>query len=133
MYLESQKLRVVPDRECRAPGQRFRDRGRLGAAEALQPIETAATVRVRNGQVSVTDGPFAETKELVAGFWIIKTASKQEAIDWISRAPFDAGAEVEIRQVFEVEDFPSDILPPEEAAKETALREKLERVAAARK
>ena len=69
----------------------------------------------------------------MAGFWIIKTASKQEAIDWISRAPFDAGAEVEIRQVFEVEDFPSDILPPEEAAKETALREKLERVAAARK
>jgi len=59
----------------------------------------------------VIDGPFAETKELVAGFWLWQVKSKQEAIDWLKRAPFDSGTEVEIRQVFEPEDFGCNLTP----------------------
>jgi len=68
VYLEEEKLRVVPDNECMACGDGFRESGVLVAAEALQPIATAATVRVRNGKLSVTDGPFAETKEQLGRF-----------------------------------------------------------------
>ena len=67
VYIEGQKLHAVPDRECKNSVDGFRERGVLLAAEALQPIETATTVRVRNGKVTVTDGPFAETKEQLAG------------------------------------------------------------------
>jgi hypothetical protein len=59
----------------------------------------------------VIDGPFAETKELVAGYWIFRTNSMQEAVEWVKRAPFDAGNEVEIRQVFEAEDFGAEFTP----------------------
>ena len=71
----------------------------------------------------MTDGPFAETKELIAGFWIIKASSLQEAKDWMSRAPMQAGDVLEIRQVFETEDFGAE-LSPELAAQEDAWREK---------
>ena len=80
VYLEEGKLRVVPDSECVACGQGLRDSGMLVAAEALQPIDTATTVRVRNGKVSVTDGPFAETKEQLAGFYLIEARDLDEAI-----------------------------------------------------
>jgi len=135
---KSSEAGALPTKEMLAEMGRFNEKmaqaGVMLAGEGLQSSARGARLTFKGkGKATVTDGPFAETKELVAGFWIIKTASKQEAIDWISRAPFDAGAEVEIRQIFEVEDFPSDILPPEEAAKETALRDKLEREAAAAK
>ena len=103
VYLESQKLRVVPDRECRASGQRFRDRGLLVAAEALQPIETAATVRVRNGQMSVTDGPFAETKEQLAGFYLIEARDLNEAIQLASKIPPAREGSIEVRPVRELD------------------------------
>src|SRR5574342_498324 len=80
VYLEGEKLRVVRDSECAACGQGFRQRGLLIAAEALHPIETATTVRVRNGKVSVTDGPFAETKEQLAGFYLIEAHDLNAAI-----------------------------------------------------
>jgi hypothetical protein len=80
----------------------------------------------------VTDGPFAETKELLAGFWMIDVKSKADAIAWASRVPFTDGEVVEVRQVFEASDFPSDVMPPEEAAREERLRDELQRKAAGR-
>jgi hypothetical protein len=78
------------------------------AGEGLHPSSKGARVRFSGGKHTVTDGHFAETKELVAGFWLWQVKSKQEAIDWLKRAPFE-NTEVEIRQVFETEDFaPSD-------------------------
>jgi hypothetical protein len=83
--------------------------GVMLAGEGLHASSNGARVKFNGSQRTVTDGPFAETKELIAGFWMWKVKSKQEAIEWLKRAPFDDGAEVEIRQVFETEDFaPSD-------------------------
>lgn len=82
--------------------------GVMLAGEGLQPSAKGARVRFNGAKRTVIDGPFAETKELVAGFWLWRVKSKQEAIEWLKRAPFQEG-EVEIRQVFETEDFaPSD-------------------------
>src|SRR3954447_2171303 len=121
---------AMPSKDMLAKMGRFNEEmakaGVMLAGEGLQPSSKGARLTFSGkGKPAVTDGPFAESKELVAGFWIIKAASRQEAVDWISRAPFDAGAEVEIRQVFEVEDFPQDIFPPEEASKEQKLRDDL--------
>jgi hypothetical protein len=83
--------------------------GVMLAGEGLQPSSKGARVKFQGNKRTVTDGPFAETKELIAGFWMWQVKSKQEAIDWLKRAPFEDGDEVEIRQVFETEDFaPSD-------------------------
>src|SRR5262249_21307710 len=83
--------------------------GIMLAGEGLQSSSKGARVKFNGSQRTVTDGPFAETKELIAGFWMWKVKSKQEAIEWLKRAPFDDGAEVEIRQVFEMQEFaPSD-------------------------
>ena len=82
--------------------------GVLLAGEGLHPSSRGARVRFSGSDRTVIDGPFAETKELVAGFWLIQVKSRDEAIEWIKRVPFDSG-EIEIRQVFETEDFaPSD-------------------------
>jgi hypothetical protein len=82
--------------------------GVMLAGEGLQPSAKGARVRFNGAKRTVIDGPFAETKELVAGFWLWQVKSKEEAIEWLKRAPFQEG-EVEIRQVFEAEDFaPSD-------------------------
>ena len=97
--------------------------GVMLAGEGLQPSSKGARVRFEGkGKTTVIDGPFAETKELVAGFWLWKCNSKDEAIDWVKRAPFGDGAEIEIRQVHEAEDF-GEAFTPE-------LREQEERVAA---
>lgn len=80
--------------------------GILLAAEGLQSSAKGKRVRFAQGKPIVTDGPFAETKELIAGFWLWKVPSMEEAVEWLERAPFDRGEEVEIRQVFELEDFP---------------------------
>jgi hypothetical protein len=79
-------------------------------------------VKFNGSQRTVTDGPFTETKELIAGFWLWQVKSKEEAIEWLKRAPFDGGTEVEIRQVFELEDFaPSDPTGELRAAEERLL------------
>jgi len=101
----------------------------------LQPSSNGVRVRYINGKFTVTDGPFAETKELLAGFWLIQVKSKAEAIEWASRVPFADGEEIELRQVFEASDFPPEIFPPEifppeDAAREQALREELQGKAA---
>jgi hypothetical protein len=79
--------------------------GLMLAGDGLQPSSKGARVRFQGNKRTVIDGPFTETKELVAGYWIWQCESKQEAIEWLKRAPFDDGAEVEVRQVFELADF----------------------------
>ncbi|TMH94949.1 MAG: YciI family protein [Betaproteobacteria bacterium] len=96
--------------------------GVLLAAEGLQASSKGARVKFSGAKRTVTDGPFAETKELIAGFWLWQVKSLDEAIEWLKRAPFQEG-EVEIRQVFEVEDF-GPALKPEFKEQEKRLRAK---------
>jgi hypothetical protein len=79
--------------------------GVMLAADGLHPSSKGARVRFEGNKRTVVDGPFAETKELIAGYWLWQVKSKDEAIEWLKRAPFDGGTEVELRQVFEMEDF----------------------------
>jgi hypothetical protein len=102
VYLESDKLRAVPDRECQACGDGFRASGVLVAAEALQPIDTAATVRVRNGKMIVTDGPFAETKEQLAGFYLLDARDLNEALQMAAKIPPAREGSIEVRPVREL-------------------------------
>jgi hypothetical protein len=102
VYLEEQKLHAVPDNECAACGEGFRKNGVLIAAEALQPIETATTVRIRNGKLSVTDGPFAETKEHLAGFYLIEARDLNDAIQVASKIPPAREGSIEVRPVREL-------------------------------
>ena len=96
--------------------------GVMLAGEGLQASSKGARVRFdKSGKKTVTDGPFAETKELVAGFWLWQVKSKEEAIEWLKRAPFRNGEEVEIRQVFEATDF-GDNFSKELVEKEQAWR-----------
>jgi len=104
--------------------------GVMLAAEGLHASSKGARIKFAGAKRIVTDGPFAETKELLAGFWLIQVKSKAEAIEWVSRIPFADGEEIELRQVFEASDFPPEIFPPEDAAREEALREELQRKAA---
>lgn len=86
--------------------------GVMLAGEGLQPSSKGARVRFgADGKRSVVDGPFAEAKELVAGFWLWQVRSREEAIEWLKRAPFGDGEEVELRQVFEAEDFGAEFTP----------------------
>jgi hypothetical protein len=102
VYLEEQKLHAVPDRECMACGDGFRKSGLLVAAEALQAVETATTVRVRNGKVSITDGPFAETKEQLAGFYLIEARDLNDAIQAAAKIPPAREGSIEVRPVREL-------------------------------
>ena len=95
--------------------------GVMLAGEGLQPSSKGARVRFTKSAPVVVDGPFAETKELVAGFWLFQCKSKQEAIDWVKKAPFEPGAEIEIRQVFENDDFGAEFTP-ELRAQEDRIR-----------
>ena len=99
--------------------------GVLLAGEGLHPSSKGTRVTYTGGKRLMTDGPFAETKELLAGFWMIQAKSRAEALEWASRVPFTDGEVVEVRQVFEASDFPADVLPPGEAAREEALRAEL--------
>jgi hypothetical protein len=104
---------ILPSQEIFAAMNKFNEQlvkaGVMLAGEGLQASSKGARVKFNGKQRIVTDGPFTETKELIAGFWIWKVKSIEEAIDWIKRAPFEDEAEVEIRQVFDLEDLaPSD-------------------------
>ena len=99
--------------------------GVMLAADGLHASSKGARVRFSGGKATVIDGPFAETKELIAGYWLIQVKSKQEAIEWAKRIPFDQlphngrTAEVELRQFFELEDFPK--VPPAVAEMEKSF------------
>jgi hypothetical protein len=85
--------------------------GIMLAGEGLHPTSKAKRIKFNGSQRIVTDGPFAETRELIAGFWLWKVNSMEEAVDWLKRAPFDGGAEIEIRRIFEAEDFGDEFTP----------------------
>ena len=116
---------VLPDKKILTEMGKFNEElvkaGVMLAGEGLQPSSKGARVKFStSGKRIVTDGPFAETKELVAGFWLWQVKSKEEAIEWLKRAPFGGGEEIEIRQVFEADDFGAN-LTPEVRAKEARI------------
>src|SRR6185295_8733886 len=98
--------------------------GVMLAGEGLHPSSKGARVRFDGKKRTVIDGPFTEAKELVAGFWLWQVKSREEAIEWLKRAPFDGGTEVELRQVFEAADFGAEFTP-ELREQEERLREQL--------
>jgi hypothetical protein len=120
---------VLPDEKILTAMGKYNEElfkaGVLLAGEGLHASSKGARVKFLGDQRIVTDGPFAETKELIAGFWLWKVGSKQEAIEWLKRAPFDGGTEVEIRQVFEAEDF-GPALSPEVRKHEERMRAELD-------
>ena len=120
---------VLPDQKILAEMGKYNEElvraGVMLAGEGLQASSKGARVKFSGDKRIVTDGPFAETKELIAGFWMWKVNSKQEAIEWLKRAPFGGGTEVEIRQVFEAEDFGPEFTP-ELRKQEERLRAQVE-------
>jgi hypothetical protein len=119
-----------PDPQLMAEMGKFNEElhkaGIVLAAEGLQPSSKGARVRFSGRERTVTDGPFSETKELIAGFWLWQVRSLEEAIEWVKRCPnpFNVESEVEIRQVFELEDF-GPLLTDEERRKKEQFREEL--------
>ena len=107
VYGEEQKMREVDDLHCLAFDQSVRKSGHCIASEALQPISTATTVRVRNGKVTVTDGPFAETKECLAGFYMIEARDLNEAIQIASRIPPAQVGSIEVRPIRPIREMPN--------------------------
>jgi hypothetical protein len=125
---------ALPDEKMLAEMGKFNEElvkaGVMLAGEGLQPSSKGARVKFSKGKKSVIDGPFAETKELVAGFWLWQVRSKEEAVEWLKRAPFE-DTEVEIRQVFENDDF-GEAFTPELRAQEDRIRAEAARQAKAR-
>lgn len=102
--------------------------GVMLAGDGLHPTSKAKRVRFSGASRTVIDGPFAETKELVAGYWIWKVESIDDAVAWLKRAPFDGGAEVEIRPIFEADDFGKEFTPELRAQEERLRAEALKNV-----
>lgn len=102
VYGEETKMEGMADDECVAYDEALRSRGQCLASEALQPVDTATTVRVRNGKVSVTDGPFAETKEQLAGFYLIDARDLNDAIQIASQIPPARVGSIEVRPIREL-------------------------------
>jgi len=107
VYGEESKMREVDDLSCLAFDQSVRSSGQCIASEALEPVATATTVRVRGGKVSVTDGPFAETKECLAGFYLIEARDLNEAIQIASRIPPAQIGSIEVRPVRPIREAPN--------------------------
>jgi hypothetical protein len=120
---------ILPSTELLAEMGKYNEElvkaGIMLAGEGLQASSKGVRVRFDGSKRTVIDGPFTETKELIAGFWLWQVRSFQEAVEWLKRAPFDGGAEVEIRPVFEAEDFGAN-LTPELRAQEDRLRQEIE-------
>lgn len=100
--------------------------GIMLAGEGLHPTSKGLRMRFSGAERAITDGPFAETKELLAGFWIWQVKSIDEAVGWLKRAPFDGGTEIELRPIFEMEDF-GEAMTPELREQEDRLRQDIER------
>jgi hypothetical protein len=102
VYMDEKTLDAVPDSDCLAYGESLRKSGRYVAAEALQPVHTATTVRVRGGKMSITDGPFAETKEQLAGFYLIDANDLDEAVQLAAKIPPARVGSIEVRPIREL-------------------------------
>jgi uncharacterized glyoxalase superfamily protein PhnB len=122
---EDSEAGAMPGTECLAAMGKYNEElvkaGVMLAGEGLHPSSRGVRIRFSGKQRTVIDGPFAETKELIGGFWLWQMRSREEAIEWLKRAPFDGGAEVELRPVFEAEDFGA-ALTPELREQEDRLR-----------
>lgn len=125
---KSSEAGVLPDEKLLAEMGKYNEElaraGVLLAGEGLHPSSKGARVRFSGSKRTVIDGPFAETKELIAGFWIFKVKSKAEAIEWVKRSPNPfpgTESEIEIRQIFEAEDFGADFTPELRAQEERTL------------
>lgn len=120
---------VLPNKEILTKMGKYNEEltkaGIMLAGEGLHPSSKGARVKFDGGKRIVTDGPFAETKELIAGFWLWQVRSMEEAIEWLKRAPFGGGAELEIRQVFEAEHFGAEFTP-ELREQQHRLREQID-------
>jgi len=121
---------VMPDQKILGAMGKYNEElskaGIMLAADGLHPSSKGKRVKFSGPERTVTDGPFAETKELIAGFWIWKVKSMDEALEWIKRAPFDGGTEIELRPFFEAEDFRAEFTP-ELRAQEARLRAEMEK------
>ena len=122
---------VLPDEKMLTEMTKFNEElvraGVMLAGEGLQPSSKGVRVKFGPGnKKTVIDGPFAETKELIAGFWLWQCKSLDEAIEWLKRAPFGGGEEVEIRQVFEADDFGANLTPEVRAREERIARQAAE-------
>jgi hypothetical protein len=119
---------ALPDTDILAQMGKYNEElvkaGIMKAGEGLHPTSKGKRVRFSGSERTVIDGPFAETKELIAGFWLWEARSMDEAVAWLKRAPFDGGTEVEIRQIFEAEDF-GENFTPELRKQEEELRAKI--------
>ncbi len=106
---------VLPNRELLSAMSKFNEElakaGVMLAAEGLQSSSKGKRVKFSGGKHVVTDGPFANTKDLIAGFWLWQVRSMEDAIEWLKRSPFGGGTEIEVRQVFEAEDFGTELTP----------------------
>jgi hypothetical protein len=102
VYSDEKKLDAISDSECLDFGEALQESGQRIAAEALQPVQTATTVRVRNGKLSITDGPFAETKEQLAGFYLIQARDLNDAINVASKIPPARVGSIEVRPIREL-------------------------------
>jgi hypothetical protein len=116
---------VMPSTEMLTAMGKFNEEmvkaGVMLAGEGLHPTSKGARIKYAGKEPTVTSGPFAVTSDLIAGFWLIQVNSRDEAVEWMKRAPFDGGAEIEIRQVFDAEDF-GEALTPELREQEARLR-----------
>jgi len=126
---EDSEAGVMPSEELltemTAYNEQLASAGVMLAGEGLHPTSKGARVRFSGKEKTVVDGPFAESKEIIAGYWLIQTKSLDEVIEWVKRAPFDGGTEIEIRQVFEADDF-GDELTPELREREDKIRAETE-------
>ena len=113
---------VLPSQELLTEMTKYNEElvkaGVMLAGEGLHPSSKGVRVRFSGAERTVIDGPFAETKELIAGFWLWQVKSLDEAIEWLKRAPFDGGTEIELRPVFETEDFAAEMTPELKEANE---------------
>ena len=120
MYPEITEQEWMPTAEAVAAMSRYNDElakaGILLTLDGLHPPTEGARVQFRGGKAAVTDGPFAEAKEVVGGYWIIQVRDKAEAVAWASRCPVEEDATIEVRRIFELSDFPEDV----QAAVQTA-------------
>ena len=125
---ESEKEGFLPDPKLLLEMGKYNEElmkaGVVLAMDGLHPSRKGARVKFSGGSHTVVDGPFTEAKELIAGFWIWKVRDIEEAIEWLKRSPFEAGAEVEIRQIFEMEDF-APVLTEEQIQHKVAKRAEL--------
>src|SRR5689334_11296306 len=121
---------VLPDAKLLADMGKFNEElvkaGVMLAGEGLQASSKGKRVRFEGSKRTIIDGPFTETKELIAGFWLWQVRSMDEAVEWLKRAPFDGGTEIEIRQVFEAADFGQEFTP-ELREQEERLRQQIEK------